>query len=91
MDYLLGSDVEKERCVSTGILEKRAQKVIVSNYMDLQFLLPTSNHSERLSSHAEYFLSNLRQNKLPSNLEEQFFFKVNHRFWNLSTVNNILN
>ena len=44
-----------------------------SKYMDLKFIIPTSNICERLFSAAGYGLNDRRQAILPANFESQMF------------------
>ena len=56
-------------------------------YMDLRFILPTSNIVERLFSSAGYAYNDMRKALIPANLEEQFFLKANKKYWDQKTVN----
>ena len=61
----------------------------ISEYLDSQFLLPTSNLLERFFS-TEYAYSDLRQSLLPQNLEMQLFLKVNKNYWGHEFVSKIV-
>ena len=57
-----------------------------SNYLDLRFILATSNICERLFSVAGYTLSDRRKSLLPVNFEIQLFLNVNARFWSIADI-----
>ena len=48
-----------------------------------------TNLKNRFFSVAGYAYNDLRKSLLPINLEMQLFLKVNHRFWNESTVDSL--
>lgn len=60
-----------------------------SDYMDLRFILPTSNLCERFFSIAGYALGDRRKRILPSNLECQLFLNQNANLWGLADVHSI--
>ena len=75
---------------ASQILAKRAKNE-QTPYVDTRFILPTSNILERFFSCAGTAASDLRLRLSPVNLEEQLYLKINHRFWDLKTVNELLN
>ncbi len=60
-------------------------------FLDLRFLLPTSNLCERFFSKAGYGLSDQRRGLLPANFESQIFLNANMDYWGVSDINSILN
>ena len=62
-----------------------------SQYLDLRFMVPTSNLCERLFSKAGYSLGNRRGNILPTSFEEQIFLHVNSKMWSIDDVNTLVN
>ena len=62
-----------------------------SGYMNCKFLLPTSNIVERFFSLSGIALNEHRQSLTSEHLEEQFFLKVNKRFWSPQTVESAYN
>ena len=75
---------------ATTLLKKRQKTVNKSHYLDLRFIIPTSDIIERFFSSAGYASNDLRQRLVPATLEEQLFLKVNRRFWTQKTVNDVL-
>ncbi|KAG7354964.1 hypothetical protein IV203_004320 [Nitzschia inconspicua] len=61
-----------------------------SAFMDLHFIVPTSNMCERLFSEAGYGLNSRRMCTLPSNFETQMFLRTNKTFWGLADINHIV-
>lgn len=59
-------------------------------YVDMRFILPTSNLCERLFSIAGYAMSDRRKNMLPANFESQLFLHINARLWGIQEVHEIL-
>ena len=59
-------------------------------YEDLRYILPTSNHCERLFSRAGYCMNSRRQAILPSNIEAQVFLNCNSSFWGIADLNKIM-
>ena len=74
---------------ASAILAKRSKKQ--KKYMNVKFLVPTSNHLERFCSSAGLAKSDLRGNLSPMRLEQQLFLKYNKSFWDLQTVNDVVN
>ncbi|KAG7346544.1 hypothetical protein IV203_005612 [Nitzschia inconspicua] len=58
-----------------------------SAFMDLHFIVPTSNMCERLFSEAGYGLNSRRMRTLPSNFESQLFLRTNKTFWGMAEIN----
>ena len=56
---------------ATGVLKKRRLDVKTEKYADCSFIMPTSNHMERLFSAAGFAYDDLRKNILPVRLEQQ--------------------
>lgn len=61
-----------------------------TRYMDLRFVLPTSNICERMFSKAGYALHYRRKSINPESFEEQMFLHANQKLWNISELNSIL-
>jgi hypothetical protein len=57
-----------------------------SLYVDLNFVLPTSNVVKRLFSVAKYILTDTRKHMHPSNFEMIIFLRTNSSYWNVDTV-----
>lgn len=72
-------------------LKKRKLLGNSSKYMDVRFIRPTSNISERLFSTAGYALSDRRKDILPMNFERQIFIHGNTKLWGISDVNSLVN
>ena len=62
-----------------------------TKYLDLRFIVPTSNLCERFFSVAGYALDDRRKRLLPSNLESQLFLNQNARLWGVEEVHNMMN
>ena len=60
---------------------KAKKQKVTEEYIDLDFLVPTSNCVERLFSIAKYVYTPERQRMLPMNLEMLLFLKVNEQIW----------
>lgn len=70
---------------------QRKQQSTISDYIDTRFLLPTSNHVERLFSMSKRIFSDRRRSMLPRTLEALVFLKQNRRLWNSALVSTVLN
>lgn len=57
-----------------------------STYMDLRFVLPTSNSCEKISWASGYTLNDREQSFLPSNIEMQVFLYANRALCALDDV-----
>jgi hypothetical protein len=86
------SDSHENLSYAQRILKK--QKLGISeddfDYMDVRFLIPTSNICERLFSQAGFCLNERRLATLPINAESQMFLRLNMNLWNIDTVDDIL-
>ena len=79
-----------ERALKRQKLDDTAGNQSDAKYMDLRFIVPTSNICERLFSKAGYGLDSRRQNTLPSNFELQMFLHANNDLWGIKEVNDLL-
>lgn len=74
------SDDEKEKPISLAEIALKRHLLnstaAPSEYMDLRFLLPTSNIFERLFSKSGFVLNDLRKGILPCQIESQMFLHV---------------
>ena len=88
----LPTDTNSETSIdfAATLLKKRKIETAGSQYMNVKFILPTSNLVERFFSSATYSFGDLRQSLLPMNLEMQLFLKINQRFWNEQIVASIV-
>jgi hypothetical protein len=57
-----------------------------STYLNMRFILPTSNIVERVFSKTKLVFTEQRQRLLPTTLEAIVFLAVNRAFWDASTV-----
>ncbi len=73
-ELVCSSDDAFDIFVSDSNSKKR--KISNNDYIDLDFIIPTSNCVERLFSMAKYVYSPHRQSMLPHNLEAILFLKV---------------
>jgi len=64
-----------------GNIPREKKRKISDEYIDLGFIVPTSNCVERFFSVAKYVYSPNRQSLLPMNLEAVLFLKVNKALW----------
>ncbi len=74
------SGVANESDDSLAVRARKRPKLDASSgttYMNVQFVLPTTNICERLFSQAKLPLCDRRQGILPSNFEKQMFIKQN--------------
>ena len=87
---------EERNSLAERVLKKRRMEASEidrnkkSKYMDLKFIIPTSNICERLFSAAGYGLNDRRQAILPANFEYQMFLDVNNDIWGVQEVNKIM-
>jgi hypothetical protein len=85
-------DEGEERASSSNLATQllRANRRRIDNapslYVDLNFVLPTSNVVERLFSVAKYILTDTRKHMHPSNFEMIIFLRTNSSYWNVDTV-----
>lgn len=61
-----------------------------SKYIDLRFIMATSNNCERLFSVEGMAMGNRRKGMLPSTFEEQMFLHFNSIHWGIEDVHEIL-
>jgi hypothetical protein len=75
-----------------GILKKQKLEAVSSSssYVDLKFLIPTSNICERLFSKAGFSFNQRRMSVLPINTESQMFLHLNSSLWDIAIVKEIL-
>ena len=67
-------------------LKRRRLESAHSVYLDLRFLLPTSNCCERLFSIAGHALSPRRRGMLPGNFENLIYLNQNREFWGIEEI-----
>ena len=72
-------------------MKRQKLKKQTSSYIDSKFLIPTSNHVERLFSMSKRIFSLKRRRLLPRNLEALVLLKANRRLWDVSMVSAIMN
>ena len=72
-------------------MKRQKLKKQTSSYIDTKFLIPTSNHVERLFSMSKRIFSLKRRRLLPRNLEALVLLKANRRLWDVSMVSAIMN
>jgi hypothetical protein len=74
------------------ILKKQKIEEVISSssYVDLRFLIPTSNICERLFSEAGFCFNERRMSVLPINAESQMFLHLNSSLWDIDIVKDIL-
>jgi hypothetical protein len=71
---------------ATELLQAEKRPRIANEYMNLDWIPPTSNVFERLFSLARLTFSDYRQATLPENVETALFLKINAKFWDIQTV-----
>lgn len=72
-------------------LKRQRKQQEISAYIDTRFLMPTSNHVERLFSMSNRIFSKTRRRLLPRTLEALVFLKQNRGLWNLALVSVVVN
>ena len=77
--------------VERALKRQRLKKNNSSGFMDTKFLVPTTNHVERLFSTSKRIFSTKRRSLLPRTLEGLVFLKENRELWNLPLVATIVN
>ena len=91
-----GSDVELleiEESVSFAkklLMERQSKSGVKSEYTDLRQIPSTSNRAERVFSTAKLITTDQRNRNSPTALEETLFLKVNRKFWDLTTVSQVI-
>jgi hypothetical protein len=85
-------DVESESQFdfATEILLARKKPKVADQYVNLDWIPPTSNVVERLFSLTRLTFTDYRKATLPENLECTLFLKVNSSFWGIETVGKIV-
>lgn len=74
-----------------ALKRQRHQQCKVSAYINTNFLLPTSNHVERLFSMAKRVFSPKRRRLQHRTLEALIFLKQNRSLWNMALVATVVN
>ncbi len=87
------SSVEEEQILS--LVERAWKRRKLENdyddqYMNLNFLFPTSNLCERFFSRAGYALTDRRERLSPRNFELEMFLHINSRFWDVDDVQTLV-
>ena len=77
--------------VERALKRQRLKKNNSSGFMDTRFLVPTTNHVERLFSTSKRIFSTKRRSLLPRTLEALVFLKENRELWGLPVVSTIVN
>ena len=91
-----GSDVEIleiEESVSFAkmlLMERQSKSGVRSEYTDLRQIPSTSNRAERVFSTAKLITTDQRNRISPTALEETLFLKVNRKFWDFTTVSQVI-
>ena len=71
-------------------LKNKRRKVVHGEYLNLNFVPPTSNVVERLFSNARLVLTDYRKSMTPYTFECVMFLKINRNFWDLDLVAKIV-
>jgi hypothetical protein len=73
-------------------IKKRKLQVVLAKkeYMDLSYILATSNIVERLFSTCKYVISDHRKSLLPKTSEAIIMLKANRKFWNYELVKKLV-
>ena len=86
---LSGSDVHVN-IVEEAMKRQKLGAATESPYLNLSFLVPTSNLCERLFSKCGYTITDRREGLIPENIECQIFLHMNMDLWDISTIKEIL-
>jgi len=81
------SDDEDEGSFADHVLKKQR----LSQYQDLSFIPPTSNHAERFFSAASLMMTDLRKSTLPKTLEIIMFLEFNRELWDSKLLTKVFN
>jgi hypothetical protein len=75
-------------CFADRVLKKQRldKEVSPSEYLDLRFLIPTSNICEQLFSQAGFCFNSQRGSVLPIHAEAQMFLHFNMDLWNIKNT-----
>lgn len=65
---------------------RKIDSALSSNYINVDFICPTSNIVERLFSRCKFTLTSLRTNMTPDNLESSLFLLYNRSLWKAETL-----
>ena len=79
-------DEDVERSILEEVLHASKKQKLDGKYIDLRFIIPTSNCIERLFSMAKYVYTPHRQKMFPTNLEAVLFLRVNNALWPIRDV-----
>ncbi|KAG7347831.1 hypothetical protein IV203_016536 [Nitzschia inconspicua] len=97
MEEETGTGEERDADAGLSLAEKALKRrrlvsttTSKSAFMDLHFIVPTSNMCERLFSEAGYGLNTRRMRTLPSNFETKMFLRTNKTFWGMADINRIV-
>ncbi|OAF67176.1 hypothetical protein A3Q56_05083 [Intoshia linei] len=60
-----------------------------TEYLNSKFIVPTFDMIEKFFNVAEFTYTNLKKRLLPSNLENHLFLKLNKKFWDTETIQNM--
>lgn len=90
VELVSGSEQPEMSLAQRALKKQRTDADKRSKYMDLRFLLPTSNMCERLFSIAGHCLTDKRQRVLPANFESQIFLYVNRNYWGIKEVAQVM-
>ena len=73
------------------VYAKKLRNIEAGPFGNLSWIAPTCNRAERLFSIAKYVLNNYRKRLLPCHVESQLFSIVNQLFWDVFTVQRMIN
>ena len=91
------AEVENEQAddrvlsIVEGAMKRQKLKTKIPTYVDTRFLIPTTNHVERLFSMGKRVFSSKRRSLLPRTLEALVFLKQNCKFWDVNLVSALVN
>ncbi len=91
-DPIINNAANSEAVLSFAEQISNKRKVLDSNsrYLDLRFLLPTTNIIERFFSKAGYTLDPRRRRVDPEKLEQQLFLHMNKEIWDITDVHEVV-
>ena len=87
------SECDEQISFAERILKKQKMEVHAasnSEYIDLRFLIPSSNICERIFCKAGFSFSERRMAIVPLPAESQIFLHLNMDLWNIDTVEELL-
>ncbi len=82
--------LEQLTLTERALKRRKVSNSTESKYMDLRFIVPTSNMSERLFSTARFALTSRRRSTIPASFEKQMFLHANSQLWGVEDVNMIV-